>query len=120
MSRGTDEWVGKSDDDAIPRRVRARVFEAHGGRCYLSGRVIRSGDVWDCDHIIALINGGEHRESNLAPALREFHKIKTKADVAEKSRVARKRQKFIGIKRDRKILGWRKFNGEIVRAGKER
>ncbi len=120
MTSSTDEWTGKTDDDAIPRRVSARVFGAYGGRCYISGRIIRSGDGWDCDHIIALINGGEHRESNLAPALRGFHKIKTKADVAEKSRVARKRQKFIGVKKPRQITAWRRFNGEIVRAGRER
>lgn len=120
MSRSVDEWVAKSDDDAIPRRVRARVFEAHGGRCYLSGRVIHAGELWDCDHIIALVNGGEHREGNLAPALREYHKVKTKADVAEKSRVSRKRQKFIGVKKPRQITAWRRFNGEIVRAGRER
>jgi len=120
MSRSTDEWVAKSDDDAVPRRVRVRVFEAHGGRCYLSGRLIRPGEDWDLDHVIALINGGEHRESNLAPALKGPHKIKTKADVAEKSRVSRKRQKFIGVKKPRQITAWRRFNGEIVRAGRER
>jgi 5-methylcytosine-specific restriction endonuclease McrA len=119
MSRSVPEWIGKTDDTAIPRHVRARVFEAHGGRCHISGQIIRDKN-WDCDHIVALINGGEHRESNLAPALREYHKIKTKADVAEKSRVSRKRQKFIGVKKPRQITAWRRFNGEIVRAGRER
>jgi hypothetical protein len=38
-----------------------------------------AGDKWQLDHIVALINGGEHRESNLAPILDAEHKAKTKA-----------------------------------------
>ncbi|WP_398480947.1 HNH endonuclease [Tardiphaga sp.] len=74
-----------------------RVFMAHEGVCHLAGRKIKPGEPWDCDHVIALINGGEHRESNLAPALRDKHREKTAEDVAEKSRVYRKAAKNIGI-----------------------
>lgn len=98
-ARSTDEWVATSADAAIPKRVRLRVFERHGGICHLSGRKIVPGDAWDLDHVIALVNGGEHRESNLAPALRDKHREKTAADVAEKSRTARIRAKHLGIKR---------------------
>lgn len=97
MSRATDEWIGKTDDTAIPPRVRARVFDAHGGKCHLSGRKIQAGDLWDCDHVVALINGGENRESNLAPALRDKHREKTAEDVQIKSKVARMRAKHLGI-----------------------
>jgi len=77
--------------------------------------------VWDCDHIVALINGGEHRESNLAPALREKHLEKTAADVREKSITARKRAKHLGIKKPSRFPGsrdsaWKKtFNNGWVR-----
>jgi len=98
MSRATEEWVGKTEDTPIPPRVKLRVFEAHGGICYLSKRKIRAGEPWDCDHVIAIINGGENREANLAPALRDKHKIKTKADVAEKSLTARRKVKNLGLK----------------------
>jgi 5-methylcytosine-specific restriction protein A len=97
MTRELPEWIGKSDDSAIPPRVKVRVFERHGGRCHISGRVIRAGEAWDCDHIIALCNGGEHREANLAPALSAPHKAKTAEDVAEKATVYRKRVKHLGI-----------------------
>ena len=90
MSRATKEWVGKTPDSKIPPRVRLRVFETHNGVCHLSQRKIAAGEPWDCDHKVALINGGEHRESNLAPALRDKHKAKTADDVAEKAKVARK------------------------------
>ena len=95
--RSVEEWKGKTYDAAIPPRVRVRVFDRHGGICHLSGRRIRAGEAWDCDHIIALANGGEHRENNLAPALKAAHREKTKADVAEKAIVYRKRAKHIGV-----------------------
>lgn len=118
--RSTDEWIGKHDDQAIPPRVRVRVFDNHGGICHLSGRRIRAGEAWDCDHIIALANGGQHRESNLAPALKAAHREKTKADVAEKAAVYRKRAKHLGVKKPSRFPGsrdsrWKKkMNGEVV------
>jgi 5-methylcytosine-specific restriction protein A len=118
--RSVPEWIGKTDDSKPPRHVRLRVFDTHWGKCHISGRRIMPGEAWECDHVIALINGGENRESNLAPALKEFHKAKTASDVAEKSRVARKRMSSLGIKKPRRITSWRKFDGTIVRAGRER
>lgn len=97
MTRAIPEWIGKTDDAVIPPRVRLRVFERHGGICHLSGRRIGAGEVWDVDHVIALVNGGSNRESNLAPALRDKHREKTKADVTEKSTVYRKRLKHLGL-----------------------
>ena len=120
MSRTVPEWIAKRDDDAIPPRVKVRVFERHGGRCHISGRLIRAGEAWQCDHIIALINGGEHREMNLAPALTAPHKAKTAEDVAEKSKVYRKRSNHLGIKKPRTIRAWRRFDGTIVHAPRER
>lgn len=95
MPREVPEWIGKTPDTKIPDRVKLRIMEREGNRCWISGRVIRPGDLYDFDHKIALINGGEHRESNLFPALRDKHKAKTREDVAEKSITARKRAKHI-------------------------
>ena len=114
MSRSTEEWIGNTDDAKIPPRVRLRVFERYGGICHISCRRIRAGEAWDCDHYVALINGGEHRESNLRPALVVPHKEKTKIDVAEKARIARKRKKYLGIRKPRTMTRWRRFNGDIV------
>ena len=87
--RTVPEWIGETPETAVPLRVKLRVFDAHGGRCHWSGKKIAAGDRWDVDHIRALINGGENRESNLAPILREKHKEKTARDVDEKAKVAR-------------------------------
>lgn len=115
MSRSTEEWVAKSDDTAIPPRVKVRVFERHGGRCHISGRLIRAGEAWDCDHIVALCNGGEHRENNLAPALTAPHREKSRADVAQKATTYRKRAKHLGIRKPSRFPGSRdsKFKKRI-------
>lgn len=98
MTRTVKEWRGKTPDSKIPPRVRLRIFETHKGVCHISGRKIAAGEPWECDHIIALINGGEHREANLAPALRDKHKAKTADDVKEKAIVARKAKANLGLK----------------------
>lgn len=93
--RSVEEWEGKNDDQVPPPRVRIRVFERHHGRCYLCSRQIRAGQYWQCDHVVALINGGRNAESNLAPACRNCCYQKTAEDQAEKSDIADKRKKHI-------------------------
>ena len=97
MTREIPEWIGRSDDERVPARVKLRVFEAYGGRCYLSGRKIMAGDKWEVEHKLAIILGGENRESNLAPALVGPHKLKTKVDLALKSKIARVKAKHLGV-----------------------
>ena len=99
MSRSLPEWKGKTDDTPVPPRVRLRVFNRYLGVCYLSGKTIRIGDAWEIEHIVALSNGGEHRESNMAPALVEPHKAKTKRDRAVKAKTDRVRKKHFGIRK---------------------
>lgn len=94
--REVPEWIGKTPDTPIPPRVRDRVFQRHQGRCYLSGRKIAAGEPWDVEHVIAICNGGENRESNLAPALRDKHREKTARDVDTKSKTYRMRAKNNG------------------------
>lgn len=94
--RSVPEWIGATADTPVPPRVKARVFEAHGGRCYLSGRKIAAGEKWQIEHRIAIINGGENRENNLAPALEAPHREKTDEDLRTKSKIARTRLKHLG------------------------
>ncbi len=119
--RAVPEWIARHDDEAIPKRVKLRVFERAAGICHISGRKITAADQWDCDHIVALCNGGEHRESNLAPALRDKHRAKTAEDVGVKSKTARVRAKHLGIKRSARPMPgsraskWKqKLNGKVV------
>lgn len=121
-ARSVPEWIGKTPDAKIPPRVRLRVFERSGGICQETKRKIMPGDDWDCDHILALINGGEHRESNLQPVLCEAHKEKTKEDVAIKAKIARVRKKHLGLHKSKNPMPggrnskWKKtIGGQVVR-----
>lgn len=102
--RKTNEWIGKSLDTPAPPRVRLRVFDAHNGKCALTGRKIMPGDVWELDHKQALTNGGENRESNLQPVLKDAHKAKTARDVAQKSKDRRVRAKHLSIHKSKNPL----------------
>jgi len=109
--REVPEWIGKTPDAKIPPRVRLRIWERHEDRCHITGRKIQAGEAWDCEHIKALCNGGEHRESNLAPALKQPHRIKTAQDVKIKAKTDRIRKRHLGIKKPRTIRAWRRFGG---------
>lgn len=104
MARTVAEWIGKTPDSKVPDRVRLRIFKAYDGRCYLSGRPIRPGEAWELEHKVALILGGEHRESNLAPALSEFHKPKTAAEMKIKAKTDAIAKKHLGIKRPKQRI----------------
>jgi 5-methylcytosine-specific restriction protein A len=95
--RTVPEWVASRDDEAIPQRVRLRIWEREGGRCSLTGRKIMPGDAYDYEHRIALCNGGQHREANIVLALRDKHREKTADDLALKKKIARTRAKHLGI-----------------------
>ncbi len=109
MMRSVDEWIGKTDDERPPERVMLRVFDRDNGICHRSKRRIRTGELWELDHIKAICNGGQNRESNLAPILKSKHKEKTAEDVAEKSDTNRIRAKHLGLRRPKQKIQSRGF-----------
>ena len=115
--REVPEWIGQNDDAKIPDRVKIRVYCKADGKCAVCKLSILSGQY---DHIIPLVLGGEHRETNLQWLCKPCHKSKTALDVKLKAKVARVQKRHIGIKKPRTIRSWRKFNGEIVTAGRNR
>lgn len=118
--RATPEWIGAHPETPVPPRVVARIDDRH---CSFCGVYIPNGVGRQIDHIVALCNGGENRESNLQILCTPCHKLKTRLDVRDKSIVARKHKKALGIKAKTgrpipgsKLSGWRKpFNGPPVR-----
>jgi 5-methylcytosine-specific restriction protein A len=98
MSRELPEWIGNRDDDAIPPRVKDRVAAKTDGHCRSCARKITGKLRAEFDHWIPLIIGGEHRETNIQLLCHECHAAKTKLDVKLKAKVARVRQKHLGIK----------------------
>ncbi len=103
MTRSLDEWIGATDDQRAPPRVRERIF-TRDNTCHLCKCEIQTGQKWDLDHVVALINGGENREKNLRPAHRKCHVEKTALDLAEKAKVAAIRKKHLGITRPKQTI----------------
>jgi len=121
MTRSIPEWIGKSEDTPIPPRVKARIVERQGGKCAETGLIFGPKMAPEFDHIIALINGGQNRESNIQAICAWAHAQKTKQDVAQKSKNARVRSKHLGIHQaksplpgSRKSKWKRKVNGTVV------
>lgn len=104
MTRAVPEWLAKHDDEKVPARVRLRVFERENGMCHITGRKIAPGESWELEHKVALILGGQHRESNLFPALTEPHREKTAAEMQVKAKIANVRKKHLGIKRPKQSI----------------
>lgn len=104
MARPVPEWIGKHDGVNIPPRVRLRVFDRENGICYLCRLPIKPGETWQADHVKALVNGGEHRESNLAPVHSHCHVGKSRKDVSEKAKTAKVRAKHVGAIRPKQSI----------------
>lgn len=123
-ARATKEWIADHPDQAIPPRVKVRIWERFNGHCAKCSRKLEPGK-FEYDHIVALINNGEHREFNLHPLCTSpCHSGKTKADVAEKKIVYRKKVKHLRLKKPKgrpmpgtKASGWKKTfsNGWVKR-----
>ena len=115
--RAVKEWVGRTDDSPIPPRVRLRVWERGIGHCGECRRKIMAGEAWEVDHLVPLILGGAHAESNLRIVCLWCHRLKTRMEQARKGKTAHVAKKHRGIrKRRRSFRAWRKFDGTIVYA----
>lgn len=126
MTRQVKEWIGKRDETPAPPRVKARIVERQKGicACGCGVKLGMAGERIDFDHTVALINGGENRETNLRALRQPCHAVKTRADVAEKSTVARKRAKHLGLHKPKSTMPgsrgskWkRRLDGTVVRRG---
>jgi len=114
--RKVSEWIGKTDDSAIPDRVKARIIERQGNRCAVTNKPFMPGDVYHYDHVIPLWLGGRHAENNLVAILAGFHTEKTKGEAAVRAKVYRQRNKHLGL-REKKPWNKRfkkKLDGSVV------
>lgn len=122
-ARAVPEWWGATPDTPPPARVRVRVFDKKNGRCHKCGRKINAGEKWTCEHLDAIINGGENREKNLDVTCDWCLPAKNAEDVAIKSKTYAVRKRHLGIRKAKgrpmagtRASGWKKkLNGEVVR-----
>ena len=113
--RSVNEWIGKNDDAPLPARVKARLWKRNP--CCV-GCGLPTNDSTrkpQFDHIVALVNGGENKESNIQILCAGCHRVKSFADVAMKSSEAKRLKKRLGLQPRRTIPG-RKFDGTPIPA----
>lgn len=81
------EWIGRRPESMPGKLVLLRLYSRQNGLCACGcGRVMSfDRDKIDCDHVLALIDGGENRESNLQLLLNEHHKAKTSAEATARA-----------------------------------
>ncbi len=121
--RSIEEWISKHDDQAIPDRVKLRIFEREQRKCQICGGDIRPGDGVDYHHVPALADGGEHRESRIFPVHRKCHRLTTAKEALERAETRTTIKKHYGIAKPkgRPMAGTRasglrkKFNGTVER-----
>ena len=95
MARALPEWIGKTDDSAIPPRVTLRVWDRCEGKCHRCGRAIPVGDAWIIEHLVAIILGGANAERNLCLTCSWCKPLKDAEDVAEKAATYAVRSKHL-------------------------
>lgn len=108
--RSTKEWVGRNDNAMPPPTVRLRIFRTHNGTCHLCETKIQVGQKWDASHLKSIWDGGENRETNLAPAHRKCHRAHTAKEKTEQADANRKAMKHLGIKAKRSSFQSRNFD----------
>lgn len=99
MPREVKEWVGKTDNSAAPALVRLRVWDRYEGCCHRCARKIPTGDAWIIEHLVALVNGGENRETNLRLTCSWCKPHKDREDMAIRQTTRNVRTKHLGIRK---------------------
>lgn len=99
----------------FPAKVKVAAFERANGSCEQCTRKLMTGDI-HYDHVIPDAMGGEPTLANCAVLCRSCHGAKTsKDDVPAIAKSKRVRRRHVGVKKQRTIRAWRKFDGSIVR-----
>lgn len=102
------------------KQVRRDAFFRAGGKCEGCPAKLSVGK-FHYDHDIPDGLGGEPTLDNCRVLCVACHGVKTrKLDVPAIAKTKRISDRAKGIKRPRTIRSWRKFNGDIVHAGRER
>jgi 5-methylcytosine-specific restriction protein A len=81
---------------SLSTTARLRIFENRGGVCHLCEQKIQVGEKWEVEHRIPLAMGGADDETNMFPAHRKCHAVKSKADAGKLAKVTRIRAKHRG------------------------
>lgn len=89
------EWIGRTPEAMPGQTILLRLYAKQNGICACGcGQVMNlNRDRIDCDHKLALIDGGENKESNLQLLLHACHKAKTAKEATARSEERRHKAK---------------------------
>lgn len=83
----------------ITKAKRVRVFDAAKGICHLCGHKIdEAKESWDVEHVKPLWLNGADSESNMKPAHKDCHAVKSASESAPRAKGTRIRARHIGIR----------------------
>jgi hypothetical protein len=102
--RSVTEWIGKTDDVAIPPAVKLRIWNRANGNCQICTRRILAGEVKHYDHVTPLADGGTHSEGNLQIACVACHAEKTAVEATARAKVRAKAKSVLGINRPKQSI----------------
>ena len=104
----------------FPKNVRFAAWERSAGQCEKCTAKLFPGNV-EYDHVNPDALGGEPTLDNCLVVCRACHAKKTaKEDMPRIAKMRRVQITQAGIVKPRTIRAWRKFDGTIVRAGRDR
>lgn len=120
--RAVPQWVGRRPESMPGQIVLLRLYSKQDGKCACGCGMVMNleRDEIDCDHIVALIDGGENAEGNLQLLLRAHHRTKTKAEATARSREREHKAKAFrhldkpGFKTNRSGKFKKKMSGEVI------
>ena len=108
--------------ERLTDQEKARLYLERDRKCWDCGRVVRPGEKWSIEHIIALENGGSNDWDNLGVCCPNCKPAKDAADHAKaaKSRHVRTKHVVPNSERDKRhgFKGWRNMRGEPVWRGR--
>jgi 5-methylcytosine-specific restriction protein A len=100
-------------------KVKAEAFRRAAGRCESCTSFLVVGKfAYDHDNPDGLT--GEPTLANCRVLCNACHGRKTKLDVRNIAKAKRRERNAAGIKKPRRITRWRRFDGSIVEASRER
>lgn len=101
-------------------KTKVEAFNRAGGNCESCGAKLFVGNT-EYDHQIPCGLGGGNDLGNCIVLCRSCHRNKTsRDDVPRIAKAKRNHQHNAGVKRPRTITRWRRFNGDIVFAERQR
>lgn len=103
----------------FPAKVKVAAFERAKGNCEVCGSRLTVGK-FRYDHKLPDALGGDPTLENCVVQCLACDKPKTADDVRRIRKADRQRRHHIGIKKPRTITSWRRFDGSVVHASRER